>query len=85
MHFSCLHEHELHSVVFCVCFCLSFSHSVGKALLEISQPLQFSETVQPICISTPSKNQNKTYDDKAAIISGWGNLNEEFTISKRFS
>lgn len=87
MHFSCLHEHELHSVV-CLCFCVffpsQFLYSIGEALLKINQPLEFSETVRPICISTSFNNRNKTYDNEAAIISGWGNLDEEFAIGNVF-
>lgn len=49
-----------------------------KALLEISRPIQFSKTVQPICIS--SNAQNKTYDNEVALIAGWGNLAEEFDV-----
>ncbi|XP_031622055.1 trypsin-1-like isoform X2 [Contarinia nasturtii] len=51
------------------------------ALLELSQPIKFSKSVQPICIS--SNGKNKTYDNEAAFISGWGNLDEEFNIGTR--
>lgn len=51
-----------------------------KALLEISQPITFSRTVQPICISNSSSETSKNYDHEAALIAGWGNLAEEFEI-----
>lgn len=56
-----------------LCFCF-------QALLETSEPIVFSKTVQPICISSTSVAKNKTYVDEAAFISGWGNLMEEFAV-----
>lgn len=46
----------------------------------MSQPIKFSEIVQPICISSSSSGKNKTYVNEMALISGWGNTAEEFTI-----
>lgn len=57
--------------------CFSFS---TKALLEISEPITFSRTVQPICISNSTSTTYKTYDNQAATIAGWGQLAEEFDI-----
>lgn len=53
-----------------------------KALLEASEPIAFSKTVQPICISSTSIAKNKTYVNEAALVSGWGNLMEEFAVGK---
>lgn len=53
-----------------------------KALLETSEPIVFSKTVQPICISSTSIAKNKTYVNEPALVSGWGNLMEEFGIGK---
>lgn len=52
--------------------------SSSKALLETSEPIIFSKTVQPICISSTSISKNKTYVGSVAHVSGWGNLMEEF-------
>lgn len=49
------------------------------ALLEISKAIKFSKTVQPACISAPANDgKNKTYHDEIALISGWGNLAEQY-------
>lgn len=54
--------------------------AMKKALLEIRQPITFSRTVQPICISAASNTKNRTYDHEDVLISGWGNIDEEFAI-----
>lgn len=48
----------------------------------MSEPIVFSKTVQPICISSTSVAKNKTYVNEAALVSGWGNLMEEFATGK---
>lgn len=61
-------------------FVFSYFSNKKKALLETSEPIIFSKTVQPICISSTYNAKNKTYANEAAFISGWGNLMEEFAI-----
>lgn len=68
-----LHERELQ-------FRCVFMFAMKKALLEIRQPITFSRTVQPICISAASNTKNRTYDHEDVLISGWGNIDEEFAI-----
>lgn len=57
--------------------------SSQKAMLEMSKPIKFSKTVQPICISSSSSSssgKNKTYVNESVLISGWGNTAEEFNV-----
>lgn len=78
--------HGRRSSLFCFVYSL-FRFSVyfflySKALLEASEPIVFSNAVQPICISSTSIAKNKTYVNEAALISGWGNLMEEFAVGR---
>lgn len=54
--------------------------SIFEALLEISDPIKFSPTVQPICIANDKQNGISTYESVSATIAGWGNVKEELDI-----
>lgn len=61
--------------------CFSYdSTSHWTALLELAQPITFSDTIKPICIAHSSTKQNDSYVDESAIISGWGFTNENQEI-----
>lgn len=53
------------------------------ALLEINGPITFSKRVQPICIAAAADNNyRRSYDDKIAMIAGWGQMKEDLDVSK---
>jgi len=39
------------------------------AIIKLSSPVEFSDSVQPICLPNP----NESYDDTLAEVAGWGN------------
>jgi len=41
------------------------------AIIKLSSPVEFSDSVQPICLPNP----NESYDDTLAEVTGWGNTN----------
>lgn len=52
-------------------------YRIFLALLELSEPLQFSDTVRSTCIASDAYANGNTFDDDMAIVSGWGWTNED--------
>lgn len=48
------------------------------AVLTLSEPVEFSETVRPICLPTGSQ----LYSGKTATVIGWGSLRESKLVAK---
>lgn len=63
--------------ILCVFLSIAF-----KALLKMSQPIEFSSSVQPMCIASSKMNGNTTYESASVTIAGWGNIKEELDIGK---
>lgn len=55
-------------------------YGIKTALLELSQPIAFTDAVKPICIANASTKHNHSYAGASAIISGWGYTNENQEI-----
>lgn len=46
------------------------------AVLTLSEPVKYSNEIQPICLPTSSSQQTRSYSGHQAIVAGWGSLRE---------
>ncbi|XP_023304279.1 venom serine protease Bi-VSP [Lucilia cuprina] len=46
------------------------------AILTLSEPVQFTKEIQPICLPTSSTQQSRSYSGHIATVAGWGSLRE---------
>lgn len=52
----------------------------STALLKLDYPIEFSNTVQPICIARATAELNNSHVGESTVISGWGYTSENMNI-----
>ncbi|XP_030377199.1 transmembrane protease serine 9 [Scaptodrosophila lebanonensis] len=46
------------------------------AILTLSEPVPFTQEIQPVCLPTSAAQQTRSYSGQVATVAGWGSLRE---------